>query len=148
LLDLDVMERNVLDYAEVARECKVAIRSHAKTPKAPATNDPANAAPWLSKGEWEVGEPTWLASLYRPPLSWEVCSVAESGLFPGCRWSKLPYWMISSEAVAPLVVHGRVPMVTQSLQLPGAIPRNEPVLAQYRRAHVECTPAAVVSGER
>jgi D-serine deaminase-like pyridoxal phosphate-dependent protein len=36
LLDLDVMERNILDYAEVARSCKVKLRPHAKTPKIPA----------------------------------------------------------------------------------------------------------------
>ena len=36
LLDLEVMERNIRDYADVARRHNVKLRPHAKTPKVPA----------------------------------------------------------------------------------------------------------------
>jgi uncharacterized phosphosugar-binding protein len=49
-------------------------------------------------------------------------------------------WMIFSEAVALLIDQGKLPMVTQSLQLPGAIERNEKLLAEYRRTHVGYLP--------
>jgi uncharacterized phosphosugar-binding protein len=52
-------------------------------------------------------------------------------------------WMIFSEAVARLAEQGKEPMVTQSLQLPGAIARNERLLAEYRRTRVGYTPVAV-----
>jgi uncharacterized phosphosugar-binding protein len=42
-------------------------------------------------------------------------------------------WMILSEAVACLTAQGKMPLVTQSLQLPGAIKRNDALLAEYRR---------------
>jgi uncharacterized phosphosugar-binding protein len=45
-------------------------------------------------------------------------------------------WMIFSEAVSLLVGEGKIPMVTQSLQLPGATPRNEKLFAEYRRTRV------------
>jgi uncharacterized phosphosugar-binding protein len=57
-------------------------------------------------------------------------------------------WMIFSEAVARLCAEGKVPMVTQSLQLPGATPRNEALIAEYRRTRVGYTPARVAPGAR
>jgi uncharacterized phosphosugar-binding protein len=48
-------------------------------------------------------------------------------------------WMIFSEAVACLTEQGKVPMVTQSLQLPGAIARNDDLIAHYRRSRVGYT---------
>ncbi|HEY3080468.1 MAG TPA: hypothetical protein VGM69_11250 [Chloroflexota bacterium] len=57
-------------------------------------------------------------------------------------------WMIFSEAVALLCAEGKVPMVTQSLQLPGATPRNEALIAEYRRTRVGYTPARVTPGAR
>jgi uncharacterized phosphosugar-binding protein len=57
-------------------------------------------------------------------------------------------WMIFSEAVALLCAEGKVPMVTQSLQLPGATPRNEALIAEYRRTRVGYTPAGVAPGAR
>ncbi|HEV8633015.1 MAG TPA: hypothetical protein VG370_02070 [Chloroflexota bacterium] len=57
-------------------------------------------------------------------------------------------WMIFSEAVGLLCGQGKIPMVTQSLQLPGAIPRNEELIARYRRTRVGYTPARVAPGAR
>ncbi len=54
-------------------------------------------------------------------------------------------WMIFSEAVARLVDQGKIPLITQSLQLPGATPRNEALIAQYRRTRVGYTPAEGIS---
>jgi uncharacterized phosphosugar-binding protein len=45
-------------------------------------------------------------------------------------------WMIFSEAISLLVDQGKIPLVTQSLQLPGAIKRNERLIAEYRRTRV------------
>ena len=45
-------------------------------------------------------------------------------------------WMIFSEAVSLLLAQGKIPLVTQSLQLPGAIKRNERILSEYRRTRV------------
>lgn len=56
-------------------------------------------------------------------------------------------WMILSEAVARLIEEKKVPMVTQSLQLPGATPRNERLIAEYRRTRVGYTPLRDVKGE-
>ena len=57
-------------------------------------------------------------------------------------------WMIFSEAVAVLVAQGKVPMCTQSLQLPGATPRNEKLFAEYRRTRVGYSQSPVASGTR
>ena len=48
--------------------------------------------------------------------------------------------MIFSEAISLLIEQGKLPMVTQSLQLPGAIERNEKLLSEYRRTHVGYLP--------
>jgi uncharacterized phosphosugar-binding protein len=42
-------------------------------------------------------------------------------------------WMIFSQAVELLLAEGKVPLVYQSLQLPGAIARNERLVAEYGR---------------
>jgi uncharacterized phosphosugar-binding protein len=60
----------------------------------------------------------------------------------------LAMWMIFSEAVARLVEQGKIPMATQSLQLPGATPRNEKLIAEYRRTRVGYTPAPVPAAGR
>jgi uncharacterized phosphosugar-binding protein len=57
-------------------------------------------------------------------------------------------WMIFSEAVSILGAQGKVPMCTQSLQLPGATPRNEKLFAEYRRTRVGYTLAPVASSTR
>jgi uncharacterized phosphosugar-binding protein len=61
-------------------------------------------------------------------------------------------WMILSEAVARLIEKGKIPLVSQSLQLPGAIKRNERLIAEYRRTRVGYVTAdaaaTVASGAR
>ena len=57
-------------------------------------------------------------------------------------------WMIFSEAVSILGAQGKVAMCTQSLQLPGATPRNEKLRADYRRSRVGYTLAPVASSAR
>jgi uncharacterized phosphosugar-binding protein len=57
-------------------------------------------------------------------------------------------WMIFSEAVAILCAQGKEPMCTQSLQLPGATPRNEALIAEYRRTRVGYTPVSITSSAR
>jgi uncharacterized phosphosugar-binding protein len=57
-------------------------------------------------------------------------------------------WMIFSEAVALLCGQGKAPMVTQSLQLPGATPRNEKLIAEYRRTRVGYEPVQAAAEGR
>ena len=45
-------------------------------------------------------------------------------------------WMILSEATDRLVALGKPPLFWQSMQIPGATPRNLALLGQYRRTHI------------
>jgi uncharacterized phosphosugar-binding protein len=61
-------------------------------------------------------------------------------------------WMILSEATDRLVALGKPPLFWQSMQIPGATPRNLALLSQYRRDHLgystEPASAASANGDR